>query len=67
MQFTIDFATLAGSMDGLAFAMEECENRILEAQEEGSNRTAKAWELTRDKFRKTLNKLANTPSNIQIG
>lgn len=57
MQYAIDYATLAGALDAVEFAMDECNNRILEAQEAGDARTEKAWRLIKQKYQKTFDQL----------
>jgi hypothetical protein len=63
MEFIIDYATRSGAMDIIRFAIEECDNRMLEAHAAGQPRTRMAWKLTKEQYEKTLNELVNTPTN----
>jgi chemotaxis regulatin CheY-phosphate phosphatase CheZ len=59
MYFAVDYITHHGAMVALEFAIDECDNRILEAIAAGSSRTAGAWELTKRDYQKTLDRIKN--------
>ena len=54
-------------IEAIAFALDECDNRILEAHAEGKARTKRAWEGIRTEYERTLGEVRGLVTDEMIG